>query len=110
MSVIEGRRQELLKRKTSGKEDEPELNEFGLKKKKALLDLLLQTTVEDKPLTNEDIREEVDNFMFAGHDTTTTTIVFLLYNLAKYPEVQAKVFNEIMSVFGPNANEEITIK
>lgn len=61
----------------------------------ALLDILLQSTVDDQPLANEDIREEVDTFMFAGHDTTTSGISFCLYNIAKYPEVQQKVFEEI---------------
>jgi cytochrome P450 family 4 len=34
------------------------------KKKKALLDLLLTTTIDGKPLTNSDIREEIDTFIF----------------------------------------------
>ena len=70
MSVIEDRRQVLLKRKADGLENETELNEYGMKKKKALLDQLLQSTVDGKPLSNEDIREEVDNFMFAVSWTT----------------------------------------
>lgn len=37
---------------------------FGGKKKMALLDLLLQSTIDGKFLTNEDIREEIDTFMF----------------------------------------------
>lgn len=36
-----------------------------MSRKMALLDVLLQTTVDGKPLTNEEIRDEVDNFMFA---------------------------------------------
>lgn len=53
-SVIKARRDELL---TNGEE----INE---KKKKALLDLLLTTTMDGKALTNSDIREEIDTFMF----------------------------------------------
>lgn len=70
----------------------------------ALLDLLLQSTVDGKPLTNMDIREEVDTFMFEGHDTTTSGISFCLYNIAKYPEVQRKVFEEIQTEIG---NDEV---
>jgi cytochrome P450 len=39
-------------------------------------------------------------FIFAGHDTTATTICWVLHSLAKNPEVLAKVRAEHDSVFG----------
>lgn len=37
---------------------------IGMKRKMAFLDILLQSTINGKPLSNLDIREEVDTFMF----------------------------------------------
>lgn len=81
---------------------------MGMKKKMVLLDVLLQSTIDGKPLTNEDIREEVDTFMFEGHDTTTSSVTFGLYCLAKHPEVQKKVLQEIHDVVGEDKSANHT--
>ncbi|CAO1368310.1 unnamed protein product [Diamesa serratosioi] len=89
---------------------EPQRDEvFGAKRKIALLDLLLQSSVDGVPLTNNDIREEIDTFMFEGHDTTTSGISFAFYNIAKYPEVQQKVFEEIVMIFGNDVKKQASI-
>ncbi|KAJ8913514.1 hypothetical protein NQ315_017064 [Exocentrus adspersus] len=69
--------------------------EDGAKKKVAFLDLLLEsTTLEGKGLTRAELREEVDTFMFEGHDTTASAISFALYSLANNPKVQQTAFEE----------------
>ncbi|CAH0557341.1 unnamed protein product [Brassicogethes aeneus] len=84
----------------------PDLNKnnqddgLGRKKKLAFLDLLLQCKIDGNPLTRSDLREEVDTFMFEGHDTTGSAITFLIYSLATNPEVQQKVFEEQREIFG----------
>lgn len=59
--VIWKRRQELSE---SRNENEEQCDESGVRKKRALLDLLLQSSVDGKPLGNLDIREEIDTFMY----------------------------------------------
>lgn len=75
----------------------------------ALLDVLLQATIEGKPLANEDIREEVDTFMFEGHDTTTAALSFTLYLIARHPKVQQKILNEIHEVYGEKKYKPFTL-
>lgn len=73
-----------------------------MKQKMALLDVLLNATDSNgKPLSDGDIREEVDTFMFEGHDTTTAAIGFALYEISKHPDVQRKIYEEVESVLGP---------
>ena len=68
-------------------------------KKLDLLDVLLTTRDEDgNGLTDLEIREETDTFLFAGHDTTSSGISWTLYCLAKYPEHQDKVREEVREV------------
>lgn len=109
-SVIKSRREELLKEKAQMEDGTMEVDDLGRKKRMALLDVLLQSTIDGKPLTNADIREEVDTFMFEGHDTTTSGISFALYCIAQHPEVQEKLLKEIHEVIGEDKKTPVTQK
>jgi len=39
------------------------------------------------------------NFLIAGRDTTACTLTWLFYELAKSPQVQEKVYKEIIELF-----------
>lgn len=99
-SVIRERKNKFQQNKV----DDKIIDEFGTKKKTAFLDLLLQSKIDGQPLSENDIREEVDTFMFEGHDTTTSGIAFLLLNLAKYPKIQNEVYEECKLVLGDKQN------
>ncbi|GLH09718.1 Cytochrome P450 4C1 [Gryllus bimaculatus] len=72
---------------------------FLRKKRKAFLDLLLEASKGGTVLSDEDIREEVDTFMFEGHDTTSASMCWTLYLMALHPDVQEKVYEEQMEIF-----------
>ncbi|KAK6638581.1 hypothetical protein RUM43_006848 [Polyplax serrata] len=83
--VIQERKLELLNKETQVEH---------LNKRRAFLDLVLQTAAEGEYLTDEDVKDEVNTFMFAGHDTTSVAISWSLYILGKHPIVQRKLIDE----------------
>ncbi|XP_058117982.1 cytochrome P450 4d2-like [Anopheles ziemanni] len=68
------------------------------------LDLLLQTRYDGEPMPDEEIRGEVNTFMFAGHETITSCVSFALYYLSRNPTIQQKLYDEIVSVYGADGN------
>ena len=63
------------------------------------LDMLLTARDEDgKGLTDLEIRDEVDTFLYAGFDTTSNALTSTLYCLAKHPEHQEKIREEVRNV------------
>ncbi len=97
--VIQNRKKELR----IG-DDKTQLSESELRSRKKgkyldFLDVLLIARDEEgNGLTDQEIRDEVDTFMFEGHDTTTSGMCWTLYCLAKHLEAQEKVREEVRSV------------
>ena len=53
-----------------------------------VLSLLLDARDEDgEALSDRHVRDEVMTLLFAGHDTTTSTVAFLFYELGRHPEL-----------------------
>ncbi|KAK5648493.1 hypothetical protein RI129_003385 [Pyrocoelia pectoralis] len=70
------------------------------KKRLAMLDLLISAMNSGQPINDKGIQEEVDTFIFEGHDTTSASISFTLLMLACHRNVQQKVVDEIEEIFG----------
>jgi cytochrome P450 len=60
-----------------------------------ILSLLLDAEDEDgNRLNDTQIRDEVMTLLFAGHDTTTSTISFMFYELARQPAIADRLRGE----------------
>lgn len=92
--VIQERKKELRNVHSHEEEDD-----VGRKKRMAFLDLLIKESKGGTVLSDEDIREEVDTFMFEGHDTTATNMTFTLFLLAAHADVQKKCQEEQDEIF-----------
>ncbi len=50
--------------------------------------------------SDQEIRDQVMTLMFAGHDTSTSTLTFMLHELARHPEVLRRLHEEQDRVLG----------
>ncbi len=67
-----------------------------------MLSLLLRTTDEEtgEPLTGHQISSEILTLAVAGTETTASVLSWMLYELARNPEVEARVLEELDEVLG----------
>jgi cytochrome P450 len=74
---------------------------------RGVLGMLLGATDGDgAPLSVAAIRDQAITLLFAGHDTTTATLTFLLYELAGAPEAREALEAELDAA-GPPAPEQL---
>ncbi|XP_032884389.1 cytochrome P450 4B1-like [Amblyraja radiata] len=89
----------VIRQRKEALKDEKEMERIKEKKHRDFLDILLCSKDENGiGLSDEDLRSEVDTFMFEGHDTTASGISWLLYCLAQHPEHQQKCREEIQEL------------
>jgi retinoid hydroxylase len=66
-----------------------------------LLSLLLAARDENgEGLSDQQVRDQVMTLLFAGHDTTTSTIAFMFYELARHPEIAMALREELAAEIG----------
>ncbi|XP_054919112.1 cytochrome P450 4V2-like [Dermacentor andersoni] len=80
-----------------------------LKKRPMFLDVLLDHHINENSISEEDIREEVDTFMFEGHDTTSAAISWCIYLLGHSLEAQKKVQDEMDLIFACDRDRYATV-
>jgi len=52
----------------------------------------------DRPLTDDEICDELVLFMLAGHDTTSTTLTYALWSLGHHSDIQQRVYAEVAAL------------
>jgi cytochrome P450 len=66
-----------------------------------LLSMLMLARDDDgKPMTEQQLRDEVITLLLAGHETTALALSWTWYLLAQHPEVDAKLAAELREVLG----------
>eukprot|EP00118_Oscarella_pearsei_P023636 m.285324 g.285324 ORF g.285324 m.285324 type:complete len:189 (+) comp40684_c0_seq55:650-1216(+) len=102
--IIKKRRKALEQTKTNGALSNQQRDLRG--KCRDFIDILLEARDSNGVgLSDLEIRNEVDTFMFEGHDTTASGITWTLYCLAKHPEHQQRIRNEVKQILGNGKTE-----
>ncbi|KOP35792.1 cytochrome P450 [Flavobacterium sp. WLB] len=87
--------QEIIEERKTSKE---EIND--------LLNMLLETRYEDtgESMSIEQLVDEIKVLFIAGHETTANALTFTLHLLGRNPEVQQKIFDEIIEIESQTEN------
>jgi len=88
--------------------DASDMNTAGKSKRKPAIDVALQEYAEltGNPNQKPDgafkgmVIDQMKTFLFAGHDTSSTTMSYIYYLLEQHPEKLKKLQNELDDVFG----------
>jgi cytochrome P450 len=83
-------------------------NNFVIPKRHSFIDIFLKAkhdqhtnnTHNNNKITIQSIQNEVNSFVFAGHDTTSVAASWACQLIGSHPDVQKKLHDEIDSVLG----------
>lgn len=78
---------------------------------RSVFDLCIQGTSDANGALPQAIidstRDNIKTFLFAGHDTLSTLLLWIFYELSRTPHVLAALRSELDSIFGPDADPKI---
>lgn len=78
-------------------------------KSRSILALSLQGIQSLTPELVEETCDQLKTFLFAGHDTTSTTITWTIYELSRTPHAMKAVHDELDKLFGQRGTRNLAI-
>ncbi|OSD02196.1 PAH-inducible cytochrome P450 monooxygenase PC-PAH 1 [Trametes coccinea BRFM310] len=69
--------------------------------KKDIMSILVKANASENPkarLSDEEMISQMATFLLAGHETTANSMTWMLYELARHPDYQAKLRDEVRAV------------
>ncbi|KAF8622374.1 hypothetical protein AX15_007102 [Amanita polypyramis BW_CC] len=77
-----------------------------------LLSLLLKSNLAeelppDQRISDEDVLNNINTFMFAGSDTSSLTVTWILYLLAQHPDIQDQLRQELLAIVPQTATDKL---
>ncbi len=63
-----------------------------------LLSLLLAADEDGSGMNDQQLRDEIVSLLFAGHETTASTLTWVWYELSQHPEIEQRLWEEIDTV------------
>jgi cytochrome P450 len=103
LPLIRARRKIVEERKNRSSEEEEDNKEYVQSYVDTLLELELPD--EKRKLNEDEIVSLCSEFLNGGTDTTATALQWIMANLVKNPDIQKRLYEEIKSVVGEEANE-----
>lgn len=73
-------------------------------KGRSVVALSLRDEQELNPAALQETADQIKTFIFAGHDTTSTTLQWAFYELSRSPTALSKLCKELDEVLGPNTD------
>uniref|UniRef100_A0A182P010 Uncharacterized protein n=1 Tax=Anopheles epiroticus TaxID=199890 RepID=A0A182P010_9DIPT len=98
--ILYGRREEIAKQRHAQPEDEEQY-----RKPMVFLDQLLHMQRAGQELEMQEIESHLYTIIGAGSETTANQVAFILLMLAMHTEVQDRVYEEIVSIYGAGSPE-----
>ncbi|KAL9878415.1 putative cytochrome P450 4d14 isoform 1-T3 [Glossina fuscipes fuscipes] len=108
--IIKTKRQELEERNKNATQAGDNDDKVLDRKRQNFLEILLTSSIDGKPVSDDVIQDEIFTIVMAGFDTSAHTLCYVLYLLSRHPDVQQKAFLEIFSLYGTDRESSITME
>jgi cytochrome P450 len=73
---------------------------------KDLLDILISATNDGDSLSLVNMKDQIMTFIGAGHETTSTTLMWIFYELSKHPDILQQLIQEVDGILGTGDNKK----